>query len=301
MAQAPAQDMKLIRLVNQFHSEEKCRAFLEEVRWPKGITCPRCGSNVSRIKTRGQFECNKCTYQFSITSGTIFHDSHLPLWKWLLTTYMVIEAKKGVSANQVKRMLGISYKTSWYLCHRIRAAMKEANPTLLTEDVEADETYVGGKRKGRGPGYKDNKTLILGVVQRNGNVRLQVGAGVDRTTLREFLSAHVSPKAKHILTDEWTGYKGIGDADTKHESVNHVQGEWVRGDVHTNTVEGVWSLLNRAIIGAYHKISAKHLDAYLDELEWRYNNRRNPYLFRETLKRLIIADRLPYKQLTGDA
>src|SRR6266480_749055 len=155
-------DMDLPSLVEQFRSEEKCREYLEGLRWPDGVSCPRCASRkISRIAKRSQFDCDSCRYQFSVTAGTIFHDSHLPLWKWLLATYMIAEAKKGVSANQLKRTLAVSYKTSWYLCHRIRAAMKHAHALPLGGIVEVDETYVGGKRRHVGGGYKKNKTLVI--------------------------------------------------------------------------------------------------------------------------------------------
>src|SRR5437773_3437748 len=159
------QDMNLPQLVADFQSEEKCRAYLEALRWRDGVSCPRCASRkISRVLKRGQFDCDSCRYQFSVTANTIFHDSHLPLWKWLLATYMMAEAKKSVSANQLKRTLAISYKTASYLCHRIRAAMKDAAPMPLRGIVEVDETFVGGKRRGVGRGRKVNKTVVIGAV-----------------------------------------------------------------------------------------------------------------------------------------
>ena len=293
-------DMNLVRLVDQFHSEEKCRAYLESLRWPDGVTCPRCASSsVSRIQERGQYDCNSCRYQFSVTAGTIFHDSHLPLWKWMLTAYIICESKKGVSANQIKRTLAVSYKTAWYLCHRIRAAMSEANPRLLSGTVEVDETWVGGRRRHVGHGYKKNKTAVVGAVQRGGDIRLKMVAHPDRPTLHGFIRQHTAPETKAIYTDEAAAYEGIGDQDTRHERVHHSIEEWVRGDVHTNTVEGVWSLFKRSVVGSYHKVSVKHLDAYLDELEWRFNNRENPYLFRDTLTKLLQAENLTYQSLVG--
>lgn len=294
------QAMNLVALVENFGSEEKCRAYLETLRWPTGPACTRCGSvSVSRIEKRNQFDCNSCRYQFSATSGTIFHDSHLPLWKWFLATYMIIESKKGISANQVKRTLNVSYKTAWYLCHRIRATMTETNPTMLGGTVEADETYVGGKIRGRS-NRLSNKTMVMGVVERGGKVRLTSGGKDEKELYRQlahrFLKQHVRPDAERLITDQHPAYQGFADADTKHETVNHEK-EWVHGDVHTNTVESVWSLFKRSILGSYHKISVKHIDAYLDELEWRFNNRKNPYLFRDTLKRLIGGSALPYQHL----
>lgn len=294
------QEMNLPKLVETFHSEDLCREYLEDLRWQNGAACTRCGSlRVATIKGREQYHCNDCAYQFSVTSGTIFHDTKLPLWKWFLATYTVTESKKGVSANQMKRMLNVSYKTAWYLCHRIRAAMNEANAEQLHGDIEVDETFVGGKVKGKGRGYRGNKATVVGVVQRKGEVRLQVAGGTDRETLHAIIHNHVKPNTPNIYTDEWAAYKGIADHDTVHETVNHAAEEWVRGDVHTNTVEGVWSLLKRSIVGSYHHVSVKHLDAYLNELEWRFNERENPRLFHDTMAKLVTAQALPYHALTA--
>jgi transposase-like protein len=150
-------EMNLPKLIEQFGDDQKCRARLTELRWPKGVTCPRCEcESISRVIERDQYDCNKCRYQFSATSGTIFHDTHLPLSKWFLAIYLMTESKKGMSALQMKRTLCIAYETAWYLCHRIRAAMREINSELLRGIVEVDETYVGGKVRGMGRGYKGN-------------------------------------------------------------------------------------------------------------------------------------------------
>jgi len=292
------QEINLVTLVEKYGNEDKCRAYLEELRWPNGVACPRCGSlNIRNSYTRSQYDCGSCGYQFSVTSGTIFHDSHLPLWKWFLTAYMMSEAKKGVSANQIKRTIGVSYKTAWYLCHRIRNAMTEHNPELLNGIVEVDETFIGGKRTSVGHGYKANKTAVVGAVERGGSLRMKVVSARDRKTLHGFIKTHTSPDTEAIYTDEWPPYKGIADHNTRHETVNHNQEQWVCGDVHTNTIENIWSLFKRSVVGSYHKLSTKHLDAYLDELEWRYNNRDNPYLFRDTLLKLIQSENLTYTDL----
>lgn len=292
-------NMNLVTLVEQFGSEDKCWQHLEEIRWPDGIKCPHCGSpKISRIQKRRQFDCDSCRYQFSTTCGTIFHDTHLPLWKWFAAMYLMIESKKGMSANQMKRTLGISYKTAWYLCHRIRKAMSEMGRHELSGTVEVDETWVGGKNKPGKPGRgAAGKTMIIGAIQRGGKIRLQVIKAADRKTLHKFIKEHTDPKTKMIVTDEWIGYKGIADFDTDHETVNHSKKEYVRGEFHTNSIENVWSLLKRSIIGTYHKLSTKHLNAYLDELEWRFNNRSNPYLFNDTLKKLIESENLEYSKL----
>lgn len=295
-----AADMDMMRLMEEFDTEEECRDRLTKLRWPDGVRCLRCQSDKIRNSfTRDQYDCGACGYQFSVTTGTIFHDTHLPLPKWFVAIYLMIESKKGISANQMKRTINVSYKTAWYLCHRIRAAMSEDGPAQLSGTVEVDETFVGGKVRGRGKGYRGNKATVVGVVQRKGEIRLQVAGGTDRDTLHAIIKKHTRPDTENIYTDEWAAYKGIGDADTVHETVNHSAEEYVRGNVHTNTVESTWSLLKRSIVGSYHKISVKHLDSYLDELEWRQNNRSNPYLFRDTLRKLLKAETLLYQELVA--
>ncbi|MEE9247633.1 MAG: IS1595 family transposase [Dehalococcoidia bacterium] len=293
-------EMNLVRLMSKFHSEDECRTELEELRWPNGVACTRCGSiEIRNSYTRNTYDCGSCGYEFSVTSGTMLHDTHLPLQKWLIAAYLMIEARKGVSANQLKRTIDVSYKTAWYLCHRIRAAMDEAYPFPLKGKVEIDETFVGGKIRGKGRGYKDNKAVVVGAVQRKGKIILQVIQGRDRATLHEFIGTVTADETEAYFTDEWAPYQGIADTNTRHETVNHSIEEWVRGDAHTNTIEGVWSLLKRSIVGSYHKVSVKHLQAYLDELEWRFNNRDNPWLFRDTLIKLLHADNIEYKELVA--
>jgi len=292
--------MNLPELVERFGSEERCRDYLEELRWPGGVACPRCESDsISRISTRHQLDCNDCRYRFSVTTGTLFHDSHLPLTKWFMAIFLITESKKGISANQLKRILGVAHKTAWYLGHRIRAAMGDDDQPLLRGIVEADETFVGGRRYGVGRGrYRDeDNPPVAGVAQRGGEVRLRVVGDRSKGTLHGFIRDHVADEAEAIYTDEWIGYQGIGDEDTRHETVNHSAKEYVRADVHTNTVEGVWSLFKRGIVGSYHQLSVKHLPAYLDEMEFRFNNRENPFLFRDTLLRLVMGEALPYAEL----
>ncbi len=289
-------------LIDQFGDEDTCREYLEKLRWPSGPACPRCGDcSVSEISTRDQFDCNGCRYRFSVTSGTIFDNTKLPLRKWFVAIYLMIESKKGISANQMKRTLGVSYKTAWYLCHRIREAMGNdplVGPALIGV-VEVDETLVGGKRKGVGSGNRVGKTWVAGAVQRGGQIRLERIPNVGKDALHGFIARHVRDECEAIYTDELASYLGIADENTRHETVNHSADEWVLGDVHTNSVESVWSLLKRSIIGAFHKISVKHLDRYLEELEWRFNNRRNVFIFRDLVSRLVQGDALRYQELTA--
>jgi transposase-like protein len=290
------QEMNLMKLMDDFQTDDACREILEKLRWPDGTECPRCHSkSIRNSYTRNQYDCGSCGYQFSVMAGTIFHDSHLPLKKWFVAIYLMVESKKGISANHMKRPLNVSYKTAWYLCHRIRDAMTASAIEPLTGTIEVDETYIGGKTEGKGHGYKGNKSIVAGAIERNGDAVLDVIAHADRKTLHKFINDHATPD--NIYTDEWPAYQGIKNEAVNHETVNHSVNEWVLGDVHTNSVENVWSLLKRSIMGSYHQVSAKHLDAYLDELEWRFNNRENPYLFRDTLLKLITANNIEYKKL----
>ncbi len=294
-------DTNLMKLFDRFGTDKQCREALEQMRWPNGVKCLRCQSEkVYRIYTRDLFRCESCEYQFSVKTGTSFHDSHLALPKWFAAIYLMSESKKGMSALQLKRTLKVAYKTAWYLCHRIREAVKDADSSLLSGICEVDETYVGGKAKNM---HKDvrarriqgrgsvGKAMVLGAIARGGKVRLDAAVTPDRETLKAFIAAKLADETTTIMTDDFPAYDGCGDHNTRHETVNHSAKEWVRGDVHTNTMENVWSLFKRSIIGSYHQISVKHLDRYLDELEFRFNNRNNPYLFR---------DNLEYKELTKE-
>jgi len=291
-------ETNLVKLIEDFGSEAECRDHLRKLRWPQGVKCLRCRSDkVSWLENQKKHQCKSCRYQFSVTTGTIFHDTHLPLWKWFLAVYLIVEAKKGLSANQLKRTLNVSYKTAWYLSHRIRDALKEVDAQLLKGIIEVDETFVGGEVEGMGRGYKGNNVVVVGAFERGGDIRLQVVRGRDRETLQGFIRENTAGDARAIYTDELPSYIGIADEDTKHEAVKHREKEYVRGEVHTNSLENVWSLLKRSIIGNYHQVSAKHLDAYLDELEFRFNNRENPHMFRDALCKLLIAESLPYAKL----
>jgi transposase-like protein len=292
-------NMDLMRLMEDCDTQEECRAILEELRWKDGIRCPRCdGDKISRIRKRFQYDCDSCRYQFSVTSGTIFHDSHLPLPKWFAATYLMCESKKGISANQLKRNLHTSYQTAWHLCHRIRAAMLEVAPEKLGGTVEIDETYVGGKKRRWRP--KSDKQVVIGIRQRNGDLRMIHAQDAKSETVREIINANVGGHVEVIMTDESAIYPWALDKMGKgiHKTVNHTR-EYAHGDVHTNTVESAFSLLKRGIVGTWHKVSAKHLPAYLDEMCFRFNNRKNPYLFRDTLIKMIQSPNLEYKNLTA--
>jgi transposase-like protein len=292
-------------MIERYGTEDKCREFLEELRWPHGVECPRCWTrDAAKIKGRSQWRCKSCDYRFSVTVGTVFADSHLPLWKWFLAVYLIAESRKGISAKQLQRTLGVTYKTAWYLGHRIRHAMEEGSPVKLSGIVEIDETFIGGKSPDIGLGPHADKTMLMGAVERGGEIRIQVQSRPDRKTRKayhEFVQSTVDDDAKAIYTDKAKAWGDLSDHNTVHEKVNHGDEEWVRAQVHTNTVEGVWSLLKRSVAGTYHQLSAKHLPAYLDEIAFRFNNRDNPYLFRDTLLRLLDGDTLPLEELVNGA
>jgi transposase-like protein len=291
--------MDLCKLIELYGDDTKCRKAIENMRWPDGVRCPACQSDkISRIVARNQFDCDSCRYQFSATAGTIFHDTHLPLHKWFLTTYLLCESKKGMPALQMQRMLKTTYRTSWYLCHRIRAAMLETEPKKLRGTVEIDETYVIGKpRKWRA---RPDRQVVIGIRQRNGDLRLIRAKDAKSDTVRRIINANIGGHVEVIMTDESAIYPyALSHMQaSKHRTINHSR-EYAHGDVHTNTVESAFSLLKRGIVGTWHKVSAKHLPAYLDEMCFRFNNRKNPYLFRDTILKLIASPNLEYKNLTA--
>jgi transposase-like protein len=290
-------NMNVVLLNEAFDTQEECIAYLEKLRWPDGIECPRCkGKTISRIQKRSQFDCDSCRYQFSVTSGTIFHDSHLPLPKWFMAIYLMLESRKGISSNQLRRMLQVAPKTAWYLTHRIRKAMDETDAPKLNGTVEADETYIGGrydKRRKRGPWEKQ---AVMGMIERDGRFEAQTIPTASKTVLVGLIRECVEENAT-VFTDEYPAYKSVSKTHKRHDTVNHTAEEWVRGEVHTNNIESAWSLFNRSIVGAFHKLSTKHMNAYLNEFEWRFNNRKNPYLFRDTLLRLLASPKLEYREL----
>jgi transposase-like protein len=298
--------MTIIDVQNLFSTDEKCRELLERLRWPNGPECPRCKTQQLARLSEKLLYCKDCDYQFSVTANTIFHDSHLPLIKWFTVTYLMCESRKGMSANQIKRMMGISYKTAWYLCHRIRKAMAGAHKPMLDGTVEIDETYVGGKFKGGFSGRaKNNKEVVIGIRQRGGDLRFFHAEDAKSGTLAQYIKEHISQDVEVLVTDDFGAYpnafKRAGHDAAKHKTINHSKKVYVQGDTHTNTVESAFSLLRRGIMGTWHKISAKHLAAYLEEMTFRFNRRKKSDLFLDTLRHMITADPLTFENLTKDA
>ncbi len=302
--------MTLLDVTQMFSSDDQCRELLKRLRWPEGVRCPRCKADAIKLATAKElFFCQSCVYQFSVLAGTIFNDSHLPLPIWFMATLLLCEAKKGMSAHQLKRTIWGqhkgSYKTAWYLCHRIRAAMKEVDAPMMDGTVEMDETYVGGRQRGKGHGWRkegDTKQVVIGIRQRGGDVRFFHAEDARKGTLAKYIQENISTDVEVIITDELPAYKSaVGDM--KHETVSHNAKEYARYEngacISTNTVESAFSLLKRGIIGSWHKLSAKHLESYLNEMTFRFNRRNRPDLFIDTLRHMVTADPLTFAKLTA--
>jgi transposase-like protein len=264
-----------------FHDADKARVWLEKLLWADGPVCGHCGSinNATPLSSRpGLYQCNakECRKQFTVTVGTLFERSHIPLNKWLMAAFLLCASKKGISTHQMHRMIGVSYKSTWFMMHRLREAMRDgtfSDPLGgANKVVEADETYVGGKaanRKGKVP----PKEAAFALVERDGRVRSFHVPAVNAKTLRPLLMQQVDRKS-YLMTDEAAIYKAMGAEFMGHGSVNHSAEEYVRGGFwHTNTVENYFSILKRGIVGTYHHVSQQHLKRYLAEFDFRYNER----------------------------
>ena len=293
-------DTNLVELMEKFNSEERCREYIEQLRWPSGTCCTRCGStSVSRIKVRNQYECNYCRYQFSPMAGTVFHNTHLSLVKWFLAVYLMCESKKGMSANQISRTLKIGYKAAWYLCHRIREAMQCDESELLEGIVEADEMSAAGRYDKRRKREPHETPCIVGVIQRGGPVRARKAPSRGALAIAAFLRESVKPGSQ-LMTDEYAGYQKVGK-EYEHRTVKHSALQYVDGPAHTNSIENFWSLFKRGVVGSFHKVSEKHLDRYLGEFVYRFNERQNGMLFAHTIRNLVNGKALPFKKLTKAA
>jgi transposase-like protein len=300
-----------------FTDEDEARKHFEALRWPDGPVCPFCGvvddaHELQGKSTRpGLYKCHGCQKPFTATIGTLYERSHIPLHKWLLATHLMCASKKGISAHQLWRMLGFgSYRTAWFMSHRIRegmAPLKYSSP-LGGEGkiVEADTTYVGGKEKNKHLGKRDKKKIggagkqiVHSLVERGGSVRSHHIPNVNGKTLRPILTTQVSRKSS-FMTDTAGGYMGVGKEFARHEMVDHGTLEYVRGDVHSNTVEGYFSILKRGIIATYHHVSEAHLKRYLGEFDFRYNERMalgvSDAIRTEKAVKGIDGKRLTYRQ-----
>lgn len=287
--------LTLAQLVERFPTEEACKAYLVEKRWPEGkVACPNCGNAKVWHLGHRPFHwvckaCNKNGYRFSVITKTIFENTKYPLREWFKVIFLMSQSKKGMSALQIQRTLGMgSYETAWYMCHRVRAAMKNTTWDKLTGEVEVDETFIGGKDKNRHWNKREHitgssgKIGVVGAIARKGNVVCQKIDHLTTAQLGRFVRETVSENVSLVSTDEWQGYHSLGRKylpGVRHGVVKHSAGQYVRGVVHTQTLDNFWSLLKRGIMGNYHQVSEKYLPLYLSEFTFRYNHRKDPSIF----------------------
>lgn len=283
-------------------TEEHAQAHLERLRWPQGAACPFCRLHqVTKLNgtRQGFFQCNRCRKQFTVRTGTIFERSHVPLSKWLQAVHLLCASKKGMSALQVSRMLGVTYKTAWFMCHRIRETLKSPGG-LLTGTIEVDETYVGGKatsqHQGRSP---TKKAPVVAIIQRDGQARTRVIKSVSAKNLMKALRDHMDIEST-VMTDDFPSYRNVDEVFYQHQAVVHSKQEYVRGEVHVNTCESFFALLKRGLMGSFHHVSRKHLQRYSDEFAFRWDTRKVTDAARvEAALRLAEGKRLMYRSLTN--
>lgn len=288
-------------------NEDEARELLEELRWPSGPVCPHCGFDEAYVLTakpgskrpvrKGVYKCKKCRKQYTVTVGTVFEGSRIPLNKWVMAISLMCASKKGISAHQLHRMLSLTYKTAWFMCHRIRHAMSEGPLAgMLQGTIEADETYIGGKAKGKRGRGAAKKAIVLTLIERDGRARSTVTESVTAATLLPVIKENVARNAT-IMTDELGSYNRLGLHFKRHGKVTHSQKKYARDDVHVNAAEGFFALLKRGVHGTFHHVGKQHLDKYLGEFDFRWSTRTIGDRARtaEVIKR-VSGKRLYYKK-----
>lgn len=294
-------DMNIIEVFAKFPTQESCIGYLEHVRWQNEPKCPYCQSKQSS-KRKGtiRYQCNSCNSSYSVLVGTIFEDTKLSLNKWFFAISLILNAKKGLSSLQLARDIGVNRKTGWYLQMRIRKAMEEGGGhDLFNGIVEVDETYIGGAQRNHSKQKRQarresglnftgmqHKQAVIGLLERAGRIKLQVLEKAHGKTLKPVIEQTVAPEAS-LVTDGFGGYAGLGKQYKEHQILNKKKEEYARGEYHTNTLEGFWTLLKRGIYGQYHKVSAKHLQSYLNEFTFRYNHKGDKSIFDILINKMI--------------
>ncbi|MDG5490538.1 IS1595 family transposase [Psychroserpens sp. SPM9] len=306
----------LPQLLDYFKEESTCRDYYQQIRWNGEEACPHCGSLKVYTTKRG-FRCGdkECRKDFTVTTGTIFHNSNIPLRIWFAAIFLATTHKKGISSVQLALDLGITQKTAWHVLHRIREMLKEKSPQMLGENnmVEVDEAYIGGNNKNRHYGKKRSKEdyrftnegkpyqpkkMVIGIIERNGKVVLKHVPSADLNNVGSLISKHV-PKGSTIYSDEAPVYNHLKKSYT-HDNVKHSLNIYVEGNVHTNSIENFWSVLKRGLYGVYHQVSEKHLERYLDEFSARFNTRT--LSSQERFEKFLVESEsvLSYKRLIND-
>lgn len=297
----------LVEAIRYFADEDRCIEFVAELRWPDGATCPACESKrVGWISTRKYWKCKDCKKQFSVKVGTIFEDSAVKLDKWLIAIWLIVNAKNGISSYELGRSIDVTQKTAWFMNHRIRLALHMGSFTKPLEgEIEADETYIGGKARNMHKGKRQakgrgavGKAVVFGLLERHGEVRAKVVPDAKASSLWPEIRKHVKPGA-YLYTDELKSYQGLVE-DFKHRVINHAE-TYVKGRIHTNGMENFWSLVKRSINGTYVSVEPYHLFRYLDEASFRFNTRKETDADRfQSAVRLIKGKRIEFSRLTGE-